>query len=124
MSESIAGPATAREETILAQRTRLEPGVLGLPAVIMQGVALIAPAIAALFFVPFVVSLAGQNAPLAYPIGFAITAAPVEMWFPPAFLVARGFATAGAAVVAVPVDVTVGAVACGPAGSGVEVEGA
>src|SRR5438270_864258 len=72
MSDSISHPATAQRETILAEHTKLEAGVLGLPGAIMQGVALIAPAIAALFFVPFVVSLAGQNAPLVYPIGLAL----------------------------------------------------
>jgi len=75
MSDSIAHPGTAHGETILAERTKLEAGVLVLPGAIMQGVALIAPAIAALFFVPFVVSLTGQNAPLAYPIGLVITLA-------------------------------------------------
>jgi amino acid transporter len=39
----------------------------------MQSVTTIAPAIAALFFTPFVVSLAGVASPLAYPIGFVIT---------------------------------------------------
>jgi amino acid transporter len=75
MSDSIAHPAATGRETILAEHTKLEAGALGLPGAIMQGVALIAPAIAALFFAPFVVSLAGQNAPLAYPIGLVITLA-------------------------------------------------
>ncbi len=75
MSDFVAHPAAPERETILAEHTKLEAGALGLPGAIMQGVALIAPAVAALFFAPFVVSLTGQNAPLAYPIGFAITLA-------------------------------------------------
>lgn len=69
---SIPAPTAGQHDL---QHTELEAGALGLTSVIMQGVALIAPAVAALFFVPFVVSLAGQNAPLAYPIGLVITLA-------------------------------------------------
>lgn len=53
--------------------TELKAGALNLPEVLMQSVTTIAPAIAALFFTPFVVSLAGVASPLAYPIGFVIT---------------------------------------------------
>ena len=53
--------------------TELKAGTLNLPEVLMQSVTTIAPAIAALFFTPFVVSLAGVASPLAYPIGFVIT---------------------------------------------------
>jgi amino acid transporter len=53
--------------------TELKAGALHLPEVLMQSVTTIAPAIAALFFTPFVVSLAGVASPLAYPIGFVIT---------------------------------------------------
>lgn len=41
----------------------------------MQSVTLIAPAVAGLFFVPFIVSVAGVTSPLAYPIGFLVTLA-------------------------------------------------
>jgi amino acid transporter len=41
--------------------------------VLMQSVTTIAPAIAALFFTPFLVSFAGVTSPLAYPIAFVIT---------------------------------------------------
>src|SRR5712692_3718334 len=53
--------------------TELRAGTLNLPEVLMQSVTTIAPAIAALFFTPFVVSLAGVASPLAYPIAFVIT---------------------------------------------------
>jgi amino acid transporter len=80
MSEGVVPPSAAiapgaAEDEILAHHTQLEPGALGLTGAVMQGVALIGPAVAALFFAPFVFSLAGINAPLAYPIGFVITAA-------------------------------------------------
>ncbi len=39
--------------------TQLKAGALSLPEALMQSVTTIAPAIAALFFTPFVVSLAG-----------------------------------------------------------------
>jgi amino acid transporter len=44
----------------------LKPGALGLVAVTMQAITHIAPAIAALFFTQFLVSLAGLTSPLAY----------------------------------------------------------
>jgi amino acid transporter len=44
----------------------LKPGALGLLAVTMQAITHIAPAIAALFFTQFLVTLAGVTAPLAY----------------------------------------------------------
>ncbi|MBA2286869.1 MAG: APC family permease [Ktedonobacteraceae bacterium] len=53
--------------------TELQAGALGLPEVLMQSVTDIAPAIAALFFTPFVVGFAGVVSPLAYPVGFVIT---------------------------------------------------
>jgi amino acid transporter len=53
--------------------TELKAGALHLPEVLMQSVTTIAPAIAALFFTPFIVGTAGITSPLAYPIGFVIT---------------------------------------------------
>jgi amino acid transporter len=53
--------------------TELQAGALSLPEVLMQSVTTIAPAIAALFFTPVVVGLAGLTSPLAYPIAFVIT---------------------------------------------------
>ena len=52
--------------------TDLKAGALGLVGVTMQAITHIAPAIAALFFTQFVVSLAGVTAPLAYLIGVVI----------------------------------------------------
>src|SRR6266849_10566655 len=53
--------------------TVLKAGTLSLPEVLMQNVAVIAPAIASLFYTPVVVGLAGLTSPLAYPIAFVIT---------------------------------------------------
>lgn len=53
--------------------TQLRAGALRLPEVLMQSVTMIAPAIAALFFTPFVVSFAGLASPLAYPVAFVIS---------------------------------------------------
>jgi amino acid transporter len=47
-------------------KTDLKPGALGLVGVTMQAITHIAPAIAALFFTQFLVTLAGITAPLAY----------------------------------------------------------
>ena len=52
--------------------TRLKPAAIGLPGATMQAVATIAPAIAALFFTQYVVSLTGVTAPLAYVLGVCI----------------------------------------------------
>src|SRR3954453_13536098 len=52
--------------------TDLKAGAIGLPGVLMQGVTAIAPAIAGLFTIPFIVSNAGVAAPLAYLGAFAI----------------------------------------------------
>ena len=75
MSEaSIGGRDTAVERPgeVWVAQTELKAGVLGLPGAVMQNVTHIAPGIAALFFTPFVVSLAGGKAPLAYLIGFLV----------------------------------------------------
>jgi amino acid transporter len=50
----------------------LKAGVLTLPGVLMQSVTAIAPAIAALFTVPFIASNAGKATPLAYLGAFVI----------------------------------------------------
>ncbi len=50
-------------------RTDLRQNSLGLVGVTMQAITHIAPAIAALFFTQFIVSLAGITAPLAYVVG-------------------------------------------------------
>ncbi len=52
--------------------TDLKAGAIGLPGVLMQGVTAIAPAIAGLFTIPFIVSNAGVTAPLAYAGAFVI----------------------------------------------------
>src|SRR6266699_6739453 len=66
-------PTVGPENKVLVVPTELKAGALSLPEALMQSVTTIAPAIAALFFTPFVVSLAGVASPLAYPIGFVIT---------------------------------------------------
>ncbi len=66
-------PEVGPENKVLVVPTELKAGALSLPEVLMQSVTTIAPAIAALFFTPVVVGLAGLTSPLAYPIGFVIT---------------------------------------------------
>src|SRR6476646_11217017 len=53
-------------------QTALRPNSLGLVGVTMQAITHIAPAIAALFFTQFIVSLAGITAPLAYVVGVIV----------------------------------------------------
>ena len=53
-------------------QTDLKPESLGLVAVTMQAITHIAPAIAALFFTQFLVTLSGVTAPLAYLIGVLV----------------------------------------------------
>jgi amino acid transporter len=53
-------------------RTDLKPGALGLLGVTMQAITHIAPAIAALFFTQFLVTLAGVTAPLAYVVAVVL----------------------------------------------------
>ena len=53
-------------------QTDLKPGALGLVGVTMQAITHIAPAIAALFFTQFLVTLAGVTAPLAYVVAVLI----------------------------------------------------
>jgi len=61
------------ESKIPIVHTELKAGALSLAEAMMQSVTTIAPAIAALFFTPVVVSLAGVASPLAYPVAFIIT---------------------------------------------------
>src|SRR5437763_4918471 len=53
-------------------QTELKHGALGLVGATMQAITHIAPAIAALFFTQFIVSLAGITAPLAYVVGVLV----------------------------------------------------
>ena len=53
-------------------KTDLKPETLGLVSVTMQAITHIAPAIAALFFTQFLVTLSGVTAPLAYFIGVIV----------------------------------------------------
>ena len=71
MSEP-AQPGLAPDGRHTVAETKLKPGAIGLPGVLMQGVTAIAPAIAALFTLPFIVSNAGVTAPLAYLGAFVI----------------------------------------------------
>ena len=65
-----SGPPPGGQHTV--SETKLKAGAIGLPGVLMQGVTSIAPAIAALFTLPFIVSNAGITAPLAYLGAFVI----------------------------------------------------
>src|SRR2546422_5743342 len=56
-------------------QTDLKSNTLGLVAVTMQAITHIAPAIAALFFTQFLVTLSGVTAPLAYFFGVVIVLA-------------------------------------------------
>lgn len=55
--------------SITVTETELKAGALRLPAVLMQSITHIAPAIAALFFIQFIVGAAGLAMPIGYPIG-------------------------------------------------------
>jgi amino acid transporter len=55
-----------------AEGTDLQRGAIGLLGATMQNITHIAPAIAALFFTQFVVSLAGVTAPLSYLLGVIV----------------------------------------------------
>jgi amino acid transporter len=65
-----AAPTPAGNGTVL--RSDLRANSLGLVGVTMQAITHIAPAIAALFFTQFIVSLAGITAPLAYVVGVIV----------------------------------------------------
>ena len=66
------GPRVSAGTTTAQSGTELKAGVISLPGVLMQSVTSIAPAIAGLFTVPFIVSNAGVGAPLAYLGAFII----------------------------------------------------
>jgi amino acid transporter len=67
----ITGSVEGAEQHTVAE-TQLRPGAIGLPGILMQGVTTIAPAIAGMFTIPFIVSNAGVTAPLAYLGAFVI----------------------------------------------------
>src|SRR5262245_42188496 len=60
------------ESTAVRIETELKPEALGLVGVTMQAITHIAPAIAALFFTQFLVTLAGVTAPLAYVVAVIV----------------------------------------------------
>ena len=91
MSESIAQPGVAAGEQHMVAQTELKAGALGLPAVIMQGVTTIAPAIAILYPFQFIVGLAGVAAPWVYVAALAI----VLMTAVSLVSLARAFPSAG-----------------------------
>src|ERR1700712_3082921 len=65
-----SGTVAAAEHSVAD--TSLKAGAIKLPGILMQGVTAIAPAIAGLFTIPFIVSNAGVTAPLAYAGAFVI----------------------------------------------------
>src|SRR6202050_5376956 len=65
MAETISQGTAGGEQHTVAQ-TELKAGAIGLPGVLMQSVTSIAPAIAGMFTIPFIVLNAGVAAPLAY----------------------------------------------------------
>ncbi len=71
MADTQSGGGSEATQHTVAQ-TELKAGAIGLPGVLMQGVTSIAPAIAGLFTIPFIASLAGTAAPLAYFAAFII----------------------------------------------------
>jgi amino acid transporter len=71
MAEVIQQPGMGADQHTVAQ-TELKAGAIGLPGVLMQGVTAIAPAIAGMFTIPFIVANAGVAAPLAYLGAFVI----------------------------------------------------
>src|SRR5262249_1299897 len=70
-------PSTRPDEAVEASgiwvaETKLRAGSLRLSGALMQNITHIAPAIAAFFFTPFVVSLAGAHSVLAYAVGVVV----------------------------------------------------
>jgi amino acid transporter len=63
-------PAAGAPDAVVT--SELKQGALGLTGATMQAITHIAPAIAALFFTQFIVSLAGITAPLAYVVGVVV----------------------------------------------------
>ncbi len=73
MAESMGEAATSSASAgRRVAQTELKAGAIGLPGVLMIGVTTIAPAIAGMFTIPFIVSNAGVTAPLAYLGAFVI----------------------------------------------------
>ncbi len=72
MAESISRSTASPQVEHTVAETDLKAGAIGLPGVLMQGVTAIAPAIAGMFTIPFIVSNAGVTAPLAYLGAFII----------------------------------------------------
>jgi amino acid transporter len=72
MAHSSGGTSRAGTAATESPASRLKEGVVTLPGVLMQSVTSIAPAIAGLFTVPFIVANAGVGAPLAYLGAFII----------------------------------------------------
>src|ERR1700744_2843304 len=72
MTDVASRPPEAGAEQHTVAETELKAGAIGLPGVLMQGVTAIAPAIAGMFTIPFIVSNAGVAAPLAYLGAFII----------------------------------------------------
>ena len=73
----MATPKTRQDEAVEASgvwvaETKLKAGSLRLSGAVMQNITHIAPAIAAFFFTPFVVSLAGAHSVLAYAVGVVV----------------------------------------------------
>jgi len=66
-----AGQAVETSGVWVAE-TKLKAGSLRLEGAVMQNITHIAPAIAAFFFTPFVVSLAGAHSVLAYAVGVVV----------------------------------------------------
>jgi amino acid transporter len=72
MAETISEATAPGPGQHTVAQTQLKAGAIGLPGVLMQGVTAIAPAIAGMFTIPFIVSNAGVAAPLAYLGAFVI----------------------------------------------------
>ncbi|MEA2637902.1 MAG: hypothetical protein QOE18_959 [Chloroflexota bacterium] len=72
MAETIPQQTASDPSQHTVAETELKAGAIGLPGVLMQGVTAIAPAIAGMFTIPFIVSNAGVTAPLAYLGAFII----------------------------------------------------
>jgi hypothetical protein len=72
---SSSGPRDVEATGTWIAETRLKAGSLRLTGALMQNITHIAPAIAAFFFTPFVVSLAGAHSVLAYAIGVVVVSA-------------------------------------------------
>jgi amino acid transporter len=90
MSEGTLDVLPAAERGMVAQ-TQLKAGALGLPAVLMQGITTIAPAIAILYSFQFIVGLAGIAAPWVYVAAMVI----VIMTAVSLVSLARAFPSAG-----------------------------